>query len=427
MRNPFRRISKRKATELSYVRRFTPHTILVILLVVVLLALFAVPAVFVNSVVGYLPVLTYLFALGLSALYLLFMKRGLSFEVTGFQEECIRGNLLAFKLDVGNASMLPVMRLGVRFYVSDLFGEEGVSTVRYATMPPRSTKTFDFGLKFDHLGSFRVGITEIDIYDPLGLFHLAQWRDELKDVRVMPHLVDIDSLELSQKSETESKRAVTSVLNEGMDYNTVREYVWGDPIKSIHWKLSARSSTYLTRLYESITNPGITIVFDFDAPSAYDAVQLMNVNDAIIETGLSVEQFAKSNGMDTELLFTDGGAGRRIAGPLNREGIVAIMQEFPTIAAGDGMRALELMRNESKSTRVQNNLVLCTSTVSNELVASLIAMPSTKCTPVLFVIAPPAADDEMRKEMNAKLRRLGAAGIFYAVISSATDIGVGGE
>ena len=384
----------------------------------------AAPAVFVNTAMGYIPIVTYLVLLLLSFVYVRVLEHNVSYEATTTASDCYRGDQSDFSLTVRNNSFLPAVRIQALFFLSDLFGGEGATEVHNITLGPRRSKTFEFGTRFDHIGTYDVGVRQFSIYDPLGVFSVVHVNDELTNVRVLPRLFDVSDLPLSTDSALEAKKNFATVLNEGMDYSSVREYQWGDPIKTIHWKLSSRlpAGDYLTRLYETNANPGIAIIADFDAPQ-YTIDELMSIYDTVVECTFSLERYAESNGLDAELIFQDKDKQqRRFFTPLSSKRL-DILDCMPKIySPGSGREALALIRNELKSKFAQYNLAICTSVISKELVESLVSAKSGKRAPMLFAVIPSTADDERRKQYTKQLEPLDAAGVYYRIISNATSL-----
>lgn len=391
------------------------------LLCVLVFALLAALPVFVNTFIGYVPPVAYLFLLLLSFSYLRLVRRGLRFDELEMGSGCIRGERLALKFVVHNRSFLPAVHLDVQFYISDLFGGEGATAHRRVTLPPRSSKEIAFEVRLDHIGEYSVGVNQVVVWDLLGLFWSTFADGALRQVTVQPRIFEVASLTVSSETASESKKNITTVINDGMDYCGIREYVWGDPIKTIHWKLSAKAAEdFYTRLYETVCNPGLAIIADFEAP-AYTSEELMEVYDSLVETVFSLESYTARNGLDAELLFAADGATRRFAGPFG-DGAPEVLARMPRIGVGDGLQALEVMQREAASIYSQSNLALCTANVTAELVSALVAVKSNKRMPLLFAIVPHGAEEAKRKELAGLLLRLSSAGVAYVIVSDSAEL-----
>ena len=404
-----------------------PHTALKAVVCVAVGLAFTALALFVNTAIGYIPIIAYVFVLLASLVYVHILERGVAYEVNDGGGECMRGDASGFTLTVSNRSVLPAIRIEALFFLSDLFGGEGAVEQHDIALGPRRDKVYDFGIRFDHIGTYQVGVKRFAVSDLIGVFSSVHVNDNLATMRVQPRLFDVSDLPLSTDSALEAKKDFTTVLNDGMDYSSVREYQWGDPIKTIHWKLSSRmpEGEYLTRLYETNANPGIAIIADFDAP-VYTVEELMGIYDAIVECSFSLERYAEQNGLDAELIFQDKyKMQRRFFTPLaqkRRE----ILECMPKIySPGSGKEALALIRSELKSTFAQYNLAICTSVISKELVESLVAAKTGKRSLMLFAVVPETVGEDRKKEIVECLRPLAAAGVYYRMISNATALAEG--
>lgn len=419
------RAQEKRSNRLPSQRMWRVKTALVCVLIGVLLA---IPIPFANTVIGYFPLIAYLFVLLLCWVYVRVLHRWLVYEQVGVGAGCLRGDNLNFKFVVRNQSVLTAVSLGVSFYISDLFGNERESVVRSVSLPPRASKTFDFAVKFDHIGTYGVGIRQVDCTDPFGIFHKVTWFDELQQVAVQPRLCQVANVDISTDASKESTRAITTVIDDGMDYHGVREYRWGDPIKSIHWKLSARSAIgeYFTRLYETSRNPGIALFIDCDAPEGYSAEMLMGIYDALVESALSIEEWGSSLTYETELLFVDAtGRRRRFEGPLAQH-YGRILKRLPRIAIGDGKSLLDLVRTESSSIYSQDNLIVCSSHIDDQLVGELMRVKAGHRTPFLVAVVPTDVDAEADKHISACISRLSVAGIACQKVHDAAQLQQGG-
>ena len=389
----------------------------------------ALPIPFVNTMIGYVPFIAYLVLLLLSFVYVRVLQKGITYEVNLGGGECYRGDRTDFSLSIHNNTILPAIRIQVLFFLSDLFGGEGATEVHNITLGPRRSKDFDFGTRFDHIGTYQVGIKRFSIMDLIGVFSYTRENTHMASMRVLPRLFDVSDLPLSTDSAIEAKKNFKTVLNEGMDYASVRAYEWGDPIKTIHWKLSSRlpEGEYLTRLYETNANPGLAIIADFDAPM-YTIEELMGIYDTVVECAFSLERYADANGLDAELIFQDKDKTRqRFFTPLSGKRL-QVLERMPKIySPGSGREALALIQGELKSSFAQYNLVVCTSVISKGLVESLVAARAGKRSPMLFAVVPETIEVEQRKELLKQLEPLADAGVYFRVISHATALGMDRE
>lgn len=114
---------------------------------------------------------------------------------------------------------------------------------------PRKGGKLHYLLNSRYAGRIRVSVEEIRVYDLLHLFYLIYRAEKGSEVLVWPVFSDgEDTEELCEciegfPQEEESRKR-------GAEYNPdyeIREYIAGDELKSIHWKLSAKQGKMMVR------------------------------------------------------------------------------------------------------------------------------------------------------------------------------------
>jgi uncharacterized protein (DUF58 family) len=393
---------------------------------VFVLALLSVPAVFINGVYGYLPALFAVFALLLSLGYLAALKRSLVFaEISDFSN-CRRETEVGFTVELRNRSPLIFPRLEPVFYISDIFGGDDTLTSQRITLSPREKRGFDFTVRFDHIGSYSAGIKKIVIHDLLGLFSCELKNAKRYRVDVSPKIFDVSNLDIAHTVLTESEKHRAPTTIDGADYIGVREYVWGDPIKTIHWKLSARGETYLTKQFESYGIVGVSVLFDFFSPK-YDAETMMSVFDAVVESGLSIGYFAEENGMEHEIVYKDFRGETKRVSRGRGEDLSDIIADMPRISHTDGARlGVGLLSEEAGSRYSHGNIVYCTANPTEEIADMLCELKLKRKRPLLIAVIPEKIADDKKDELMRPLKTLEYEGIPYYVLASARELG-GGE
>lgn len=394
------------------------------LLVVAVLALAALPAVFVASPITYVPPIMVVVCLLLSLVYLAIVSRCLSFSEASMAESCERGAEVEFVVTFRNRSVLPMVRVEPSFYISDLFDGIDVEMNQTLTLMPRETRDFRFQATFEHIGTYSAGVSRVRIGDAFGLFRKTIVNPARHRVQVLPRVFSLSKLDLSNISVQESRKAYQSIVTDDMDYAGVRDYTWGDPIKTIHWKLSARNADghYSTRLFESFGNPSLNIVLDHTAPN-YDVDALMQVFDGVVESALSVGGCAREAGLDTLLMYQNKhGEAVCTNVPGTRES-TGLIHDIPRIEVDkEGRGALDLLNREIRSVHGAGNVAFCTAHLNDEIITLLTEAKLRDRNPLLFLVVPKNLEGRARDEFLAPLRRLSAAQIGCYLISDAEQV-----
>ena len=398
-----------------------------------LLAVFF-PAKYINSVYGYLPGLGMLSLLLLSLLYFLIIRRSLRFETEAIDVVCQRGETVNAALKIRNRSVLACPKTQAFLSVSDFFGgEDAVSPMTFA-MYGKSETEFPFRMKMDHIGVYTCGIKLLKIYDPLGVFSIAVRGGGTFPITVIPKTFPAEEIRLEERQLTESRNISKSAVSDGFDYTGVREYALGDPMKRIHWKLSAHSSAYMTRITESSRKNDLTVVIDF-VPAALDREVLPDIYDCLAETALSLIEQASSKDVEYSLLFIgrDRELNRMIPkGDQDYRDLVQLMPEFYTGTDPDPADGMDsgfpdgagILSRESRLSNKGSNIFLCTSRITGRLIQELITVKQQQRNPELYYIVPPGlkAGEALNaggpEDKRASLEVLDDRGIRYHIITA---------
>lgn len=383
-----------------------------------LLALSAVPAVYLNSLFGYLAFLTLGFAGLLSLGYAALLRRALVLEGLDTAAACLRGESAELRLGVRSRAPLLCPRVEAVFSLTDPLGEAGERTAVSFPLAPREGRTFPLTVRFDHVGVCRAGVEELRVFGLFGLFSLPLRGEASCRVEVAPRVHPLGGLPLSDAARTERQRAQVRTSAESLDYAGVREYAFGDPIKTIHWKLSAHAAGYLTKQMESYGSSGVSVLLDMESPP-YPAGTLLEVCDCLTEAAVSLCAAAREAGMEYELLAYDrrGEAVRWTPGDLTS--FSETVGQLPPISTAGGPGAPELLRAEGRSLYGQANLAVCTARLTEELVQVLLELRGRGRFPLLFFVLPGALDEEARRAALRPRSLLEAAGIPCYVLPDA--------
>lgn len=114
-------------------------------------------------------------------------------------------------------------------------------------------------------GRFEIGPTVLEVADPFGVSRRTLAERAQTSVLVIPriHSVAPAAVVVNTQAESGTERAGSDT------FESVREYVVGDPQKLVHWKASARSGKLMMRRMVDTTMPWMLVVLDVNI-KAYD-------------------------------------------------------------------------------------------------------------------------------------------------------------
>jgi uncharacterized protein (DUF58 family) len=312
----------------------------------VLVVAFAVP-----SWTGVLAVLAVLLLLVLADLALAGGVRGLEF-IRGGATATRLGEPVDVTLSVTNPGRRPVRGL-----LRDAWPPSaGAEQDRYPiAIPPGERRTVVVRLRPTRRGERQAYRVTVRSAGPLGLAARQGAHRVPGSVRVLPPFHSRKHLpaRLARLRQLDGRQAAL-VRGEGTEFDSLREYVLGDDVRSIDWRATARASDVMVRTWRPERDRHVLLVLDTGRTSAGrvgDAPRL----DAAMEAALLLGAVASRAGDRVELIAYDRRLRAKVAGVSGREllpSLVAAMTPLePSLVETDarGLAGEVLRRTRRRS------------------------------------------------------------------------------
>ena len=393
-----------------------------VLLALVGAAACILPAIFLNTLLGYLPIFFYVLLLLLSGLYLLLLRGNIHCSAPEVNLSCPRTGKEEFCLTVENRSPLVAPMVTARLSMRSDYSGSGQDTEMTLALAPFETREFRFSVTFAHLGQYSVSVSGLEIGDLLSLGKTRLPGGGVQHVHVTPLRHHPSYLALTDLVETEDGRARASAPLDGTDYTGVREYVAGDPIKNIHWKLSAHSNGYMTKQTEVLGNSGVDVILDMVVPrwTGEDGAYMY---DAVVESACAVTLFAAEKGMDSSVWFFDRSRKERNVTLSSNDDFDQMVDELPGITNNPTLYPLDrLLAHASTSLYAKNNIVLCSARADEFIFQRLEQIQAARRHPALIYVIPPGLDEREREDREAAVKVLERRNIPCHVITKVQDL-----
>jgi len=153
-----------------------------------------------------------------------------------------------------------------------------------------------FTLHSTHCGHLQIAVSHMQITDPFGIFTRNISCAATYETTIIPTPQPIETPEISAVANPDSNEY--SNVKAGMDVSetyAIREYQPGDPIRSIHWKLSGKLDKTMVREFGLPVDNAILLVLDTAkgasvSPSGWNATGevFYSAMLALVEDGVNV-------------------------------------------------------------------------------------------------------------------------------------------
>lgn len=193
----------------------------------------------------------------------IFMYRNISVELDAPERDVTRNTVNYLKLRVKNGSIFVSYDVRVKLDAENSFYGDKSGAVLSLPAPAMDTFEKYIPMKYSMNGIYRFTVGTLTIRDLLGFTSLKKSVDVSTEVNVFPEDDVTCELELTDMTRgmTESEETVKKG-HDFSDVSDVREYIPGDKLMSIHWKLSAKRDVLMVKDRVSMSDQQMVILVE---------------------------------------------------------------------------------------------------------------------------------------------------------------------
>lgn len=184
------------------------------------------------------------------------------------------------------------------------------------TPRPKSTRRTEFEIIPKHAGRYEVSVASVVLRDPLQLAEKKVSCGDREYVTVMPEIFDIPLTYASDAAMLESDRSTDSRRgNDPGEVREIREYVPGDPVRNIHWKLSEKTDKLMVKELGMPITDRFLIIFDTGHEVSQDPAAL----EAIASVFASLAETVRKDSSSLSIGWTDPETGKAVIRKISDE------------------------------------------------------------------------------------------------------------
>ncbi|MDN5277347.1 MAG: hypothetical protein PWR01_1312 [Clostridiales bacterium] len=259
----------------------------------------------------------------------------------------------------------------------------------------------------DLRGHYTVGITGVEVGDPFGLFTfsmnlLNRSYHKPLELSVAPRVVRLTSLPLPQIQAEGTTRQEFLATEEPASLSDIRQYQYGDPLKKIHWKISAKLQDLYVKNYETNTQPQILMFLEtFPYPS--EGMARYKVEDQMIECAVAVIHFVLSKWLSLQLIVYH--RERQQLSGRNPGDFTRFFDYLAALPFNSPFRMDEILSMESPGFSKGESIVLIVHDMSYRLFNHLCLLKQSDIHPLVFLVYHGPELNEDIKRMIDELNR----------------------
>jgi uncharacterized protein (DUF58 family) len=232
-----------------------------------------VVSIIIKQVPLFLVALLFFMAGGLARLWDKYSLQRVEFHRHLSSNRVFFGEEVKMELEVSNRKPLPLPWLKVDDEIpKEVTLHKGIVTADYSLTHQLLSNLFSinwyhkvkrhYTIRCPHRGYFTFGPTKISSGDVFGFYTRYKEIDTPDYLIVYPKIVPLEKLGIPSRQPLGEIRTTNHLFQDPVLTMGIREYQYGDNLKSIHWKNTARTSRLQTKIFEPTTTIDMGIFLD---------------------------------------------------------------------------------------------------------------------------------------------------------------------
>jgi hypothetical protein len=322
----------------------------------------------------------------------------------------IKGDNINYIFMISNEDIFFYPYLSITF-----FGAESIFAKQFETrnlsLPPLDKKTFTFNLSCKYSGNYEIGVDKIEIEDFLGILKLTYKVPFPLSITVYPRVIILDRFRLKTDFVSESYSVLNSKYEDIGALQDIRKYEYGDSLKKVHWKLTAKLNEIMIRKFQSATEASAIVLLDLKKNN-YSFEQNTIIEDMLIESTISVIHYCLYSWIPVNFIYyTNKITDIRANTPFEFQNIYNNLAE---IRFSDSYELSEILDVYIKNSIVKTNLLIFTSNLNYDLYNNIYYAAFSGFNTIVVYISPEdliGRTDEETENILLNIPKIGA--YFY--------------
>lgn len=234
------------------------------------------------------------------AIHLINIKRIFAqFEVE--KTELSAGDTVNITYRVMNQSLVPAFHVSIHPVLSKAFGYDAFDADAH-TLDSYEYKVIERKLICRRRGFYTLGQVRFEVTDPLGMLRSRFSKSRPIELVVRPRTDLQEALDTSPQERFGVRGMSLRPLSDQSSIKAVRPFDEGDSLRDVHWKLSAKRGTLMTKQYSQSVESLIYLYIDAQT-AVYDSEGIMA--DHAMDLAASLLRQWLLQGKKVQLLMTD--------------------------------------------------------------------------------------------------------------------------
>ncbi|OGN88716.1 MAG: hypothetical protein A2158_00025 [Chloroflexi bacterium RBG_13_46_14] len=242
----------------------------------------------------------------------------------------------------------------------------------------------------DRRGLFAFGPTRIRSGDLFGIFSRESHIMKQHYLIVYPKMVPLEQLGIPSRQLFGDIRTRSHIFEDPVLTMGIRDYQFGDSLKRVHWKATARTGKLQTKVFELTTTTDIALFLDVRTTNLTVFGVIPELLELAVVTAASITNHTITAGYRTGLYvnqkkrFPD--EPMRMPPGQHSDQMMHILDALAQVTAFEAMPISRLIQNESRNLSWGSTIMVLSAYVTDELLSTLYNMKRSGRRVVLVTI-----------------------------------------
>ena len=291
-------------------------------------------------------------------------------------------------------------------FLESSFAVESDAAERQINIRPfMKPQRFDINFTLKYRGKYQLGLEFLEVTDFLGLFCLRRKITQRFEIVAYPRIRELEHMELAIHLLSKAPANLTVAQEDYADYTDVRPYEPSDPIKKVHWKLTAKRGEWIVKNFQSSVLNSMAILIDAKQRKL-PREQSLKLEDSMMEHGVAVLRYCLRQQMPIDLLFGRAAreSGRHIG---DFEALYNILASLDFVS-DDDFSVNDALSGYLNETSRNVNVVILTHTLDMALYEQVLnAMRFGHYIAIMYFVPEKWAPDRQSDEVFERLKASG--------------------
>lgn len=229
----------------------------------------------------------------------------LKYEQSLDNDLIFKGDKVTLTVNITNRSFFILPYISISF-LNDKGGVIQKHKINNISLQPFSKREISIDYIYKYRGDFKLGVSTIEVQDFLGIFKVILKNKTPLYITVYPQIIDIDEFYLSSGYLSDN---VSSIGGGKEDISTIEEinkYNYGDSLRKIHWKLTAKTNELMIREYEKVGSRSAILILDLQSDN-FEVEKNAAIEDKLLETTIAILRYCIYNDAEVKLIYDSKG------------------------------------------------------------------------------------------------------------------------